>query len=439
MTGKITEDPDRSPDGTEKLAAATTGSNWGILTSTLAAWLATLTQTLTGKTINAGNNTISNLATTHFAAGVIDTDVTLSNNSDTKLATQKAVKAYTDAHAGGGGGTPSDSNPLVNGVAAPGVLTTYSRGDHVHPSDTTRQPLDGDLTSLAAASATGAMYYRSAVDTWAAVTIGGGLSFTAGTLAASAAVPRNYIAGLTLSTAGSSITFGVAIGVAADSTNAVLMALVAAYAKTTAAWALGSGVGALDTGTIAAAGWYHIFLIRRPDTGVTDILISLSPTAPTLPANYTQFRRIGTLLVQSSVWTKFIQDGDEFRWDTTFADVTVTNPGAAAVVRALSVPTGVRVLARMNVGVITATIGASCCVLLTDLSIADSTPSNSNLTIQSYYTTGGAAITLANAAAGAAVWTNTSGQIRSRLLVSDASMSLYIGTQGWMDPRGKNN
>lgn len=39
---------------------------------------------------------------------------------------------------GGGGGTPSDTNPIMDGVAAPGVLTTFSRGDHVHPTDTSR-------------------------------------------------------------------------------------------------------------------------------------------------------------------------------------------------------------------------------------------------------------------------------------------------------------
>lgn len=47
-----------------------------------------------------------------------------------------------------------------------------------------KQPLDGDLTSLAAASATNAIYYRSAADTWSPVTIGANLTFSAGTLAA---------------------------------------------------------------------------------------------------------------------------------------------------------------------------------------------------------------------------------------------------------------
>lgn len=58
------------------------------------------------------------------------------------------------------------------------------------------QPLDADLTSLAAASGTNAIYYRSAANTWAAVTVGTGLTFSSGTLAASgsgAPVGAEYI------------------------------------------------------------------------------------------------------------------------------------------------------------------------------------------------------------------------------------------------------
>ena len=36
------------------------------------------------------------------------------------------------------GVTPSSSNPLMDGTAAPGSSTNYSRADHVHPSDTSR-------------------------------------------------------------------------------------------------------------------------------------------------------------------------------------------------------------------------------------------------------------------------------------------------------------
>jgi hypothetical protein len=37
--------------------------------------------------------------------------------------------------------TPSDTNPLINGTAAPGSSLLYSRGDHIHPTDTSRAAL----------------------------------------------------------------------------------------------------------------------------------------------------------------------------------------------------------------------------------------------------------------------------------------------------------
>src|SRR5207344_2684787 len=49
----------------------------------------------------------------------------------------------------GGGGTPSDALPGMDGLANAGVSTLYSRGDHIHPTDTSRQPLDAELTALA--------------------------------------------------------------------------------------------------------------------------------------------------------------------------------------------------------------------------------------------------------------------------------------------------
>jgi hypothetical protein len=86
--------------------------------------------------------------------------------------------------AGGGNvmavGTPTSgqyakwtSAVQIQGVSAATVL-----------SDIGAQPLDADLTSLAAASATNQWYYRSAANTWSPVTIGANLTFTGGTLAA---------------------------------------------------------------------------------------------------------------------------------------------------------------------------------------------------------------------------------------------------------------
>lgn len=97
MAGHIWDDPDKAVDGTEKVAAQTATDDFGILISSIASYFATVAKTLTNKTINAASNTISNLTTAMFAANVIDTDTTLAANSDTRIASQKAVKAYADA------------------------------------------------------------------------------------------------------------------------------------------------------------------------------------------------------------------------------------------------------------------------------------------------------------------------------------------------------
>ena len=70
-------------------------------------------------------------------------------NADPTNPLGAATMQYVLANAGtggsgGGGAPPSNSNPTMDGVAAPGVLTVYSRGDHVHPTDTSRVAKGGD-------------------------------------------------------------------------------------------------------------------------------------------------------------------------------------------------------------------------------------------------------------------------------------------------------
>lgn len=62
---------------------------------------------------------------------------------------------------------------------------------------TTYQPLDADLTALAALTGTDNLYYRSGAATWSSVTIGSGLTFTGGTLAASGGSGISSLNGLT--------------------------------------------------------------------------------------------------------------------------------------------------------------------------------------------------------------------------------------------------
>lgn len=78
-----------------------------------------------------------------------------------------------------------------------------------------------------------------------AFTLSNGIKNSTNDIQADPVFHRSYLAGLTLSTAGSSATFGISAGVAVDSTNAGFMSLASAYTKTTSAWAVGTATGAL--------------------------------------------------------------------------------------------------------------------------------------------------------------------------------------------------
>lgn len=95
----------------------------------------------------------------------------------------------------------------------------------------------------------------------------------------------------------------IAAGSAASDTSPFyLMQLATALTKRLDAnWAVGTNQGGLDTGTVSAAATYYIWLIQRSDTLGTDVLFSLSSTAPTLPASYDRKRLIGSLVRTASV------------------------------------------------------------------------------------------------------------------------------------------
>ena len=242
---------------------------------------------------------------------------------------------------------------------------------------------------------------------------------------------RSYLAGLTLSAAGGSGTFGIAAGVASDTTNASLMALASAYTKTTASWVVGSGNGGLDTGAIANGTWYHVWLIQRVDTGVVDPLFSLSATNPTLPANYTLGRRIGPLKTDGSAhWIAFSQLGDEFLWSVALGDVAVANLSTSPTLFALTVPTGVKVNALFR-AYGNATGGANILLNSPDESaVAVASPAG-NVNLFGAQVSGGVV-----AGGQFNLRTDTSGRIQA--VSSGAGTSLDIATYGWVDRRGRD-
>jgi hypothetical protein len=109
-----------------------------------------------------------------FSSGSLAASATLAALS-TATAAADQVPYFTSGSAAGTFASTSFGRSLVSAPSAAMALTTLGG-----------QPLDGDLTSLAAASGTNTIYYRSGTDTWAAVTIGTNMTFAGGVLSSTA-------------------------------------------------------------------------------------------------------------------------------------------------------------------------------------------------------------------------------------------------------------
>jgi hypothetical protein len=262
----------------------------------------------------------------------------------------------------------------------------------------------------------------------------------------SAPLALNGIVGLTLTNNAGDATndIDVAVGsVASDDANPsakepmFLSALITKQLDVN--WAVGTNQGGLDTGAIAN-GTYHVFLIKRVDTGVVDVLYSLSPTAPTMPANYTKKQRIGSILREAAAIVAFSQDQDTFYRKASKIDFDAVNPGTAAVLRALSVPTGIKVDAIVSMTIVGITTG--------NITVYASSPDQNDEAATVAATTPLANAGFAARDVNTSTWgssglsrvrTNTSAQIRTRLSASGAADRVGGITYGWYDTsRGRN-
>lgn len=258
---------------------------------------------------------------------------------------------------------------------------------------------------------------------------------------ASGFMPRSYLAGLTLSNNGADAVndIDIAVGECRDSTNSVDIVLASAITKRIdASWAVGTNQGGLD-GTESSAGtpdtstWYHVWLIKRSDTGVVDALFSESATSPTMPANYDYKRRIGAVYNNSAGdIVAFTQLGDEFWWSTPNADATsaaISTTGATVTVRT---PLGIKCIGHFMGLASRTAAGASGIIVFTDPDLTNIDPATvNNRMVQSIGVSGeinGFTVD---------VTTNTSSQIRQR--GTDADETYWLTTRGWRDRRGKDD
>ncbi len=248
--------------------------------------------------------------------------------------------------------------------------------------------------------------------------------------------PRGYIDGLILSNdADTEHDISVSPGVCKDSTNADVIRLAAAIVKRIdAAWAVGSGNGGLFSGSVAVDTWYHVFAIIKDSDRSVDVGFDTSVSAANIPAGYTNFRRIGSVLTNgSSNIINFIQMGDTFWWKLSVEDVDSTTLSSSATDYTLSAPP-------VDCEIIltgAATDADAYSIYIQDKALTDWVPAQrpaagkvgqiyneSNLTTD---TAGGASAFRVRA---------VDSQVTAR--ASAAIVNFTITTHGWMDMRGRD-
>lgn len=219
-----------------------------------------------------------------------------------------------------------------------------------------------------------------------------------------------------------------------DAGNIVLSA--AMTKQLDAVWAPGSGAGMRASGAAIADGTYHVFAIRRTDSGAVDIAADTSVTGANIAANtnaaYTQLRRIGSILRLAGSIVGFVQTGDLFLRKAASLDMNVTGAGAAAILRACAVPVGIKVEAIVN---ITAGSGASGALMYL------SSPDQNDEAPLQIGAPGVSIFNNPNSSNGNGphrILTNTAAQIRTRGNAG-ADPAFRFSTLGWIDRRGRDD
>lgn len=245
--------------------------------------------------------------------------------------------------------------------------------------------------------------------------------------------PLSVVDGLTLSNnvTDANNDIDIATGKAVDSGGTDNMALASALTKRLDAnWVVGTNQGGLDTGSKLTSTWYHVFLIKRTDTGVVDVLFSSSFASPTMPTNYTKKRRVGAVKTDSSGnIIPFLQYGDEFLWKSPPAlDVDTTISTTRSNHTLASVPSGLSLRVMVNVLIRHATNVALAYISNPDFT--DLAPSSTATPLSTLTGNGGY-----NDMETFTVRVNSSQQISAR--ADQASVTFRVAVLGWIDPRGK--
>jgi len=122
-----------------------------------------------------------------------------------------------------------------------------------------------------------------------------------------------------------------------------------------------SGANGLDTGAKAVSTWYYIFVIAKTD-GTKALLLSLSSTAPTMPAGYTYKLLLGS--IRNNAGNNFVNINQLDDAVVMDLDIAVVSAGTDATYTAVDIATAVPPIAKRVSGSAVSTSAAGAGTLL---------------------------------------------------------------------------
>ena len=332
--------------------------------------------------------------------------------------------------------TPVTQNTFTNltatSITTGGITTTSLTGVSLATSILAATSITGTAITL-----TGNVTAANAVisdKVCASAFFGSGANLTG----VASGMPRGYLSGLTLSnnTSDSEHDIDIAVGEARDTADGVDLTISSTFTKKIdATWASGSGNGGLASGvSLSADTWYHVYLVEL-DAGGTDAGFDTATNAANLVATSgvaSAYRRIGSVLTNSiSNILGFTQFEDEFIFDSQVVNVNGVGLGTSRVLQTVTTPTGFEVRAILGLLGIIAGSNNAVRITLTHPNVTDATPA-SNIVNNAGENSSNNNGTWASGTH--IVRTDTASRVAFR---QDVNSTVYINTNGYLDPRGR--
>lgn len=251
----------------------------------------------------------------------------------------------------------------------------------------------------------------------------------------------NYISGLTIATdTDAEHDIAIATGSCRDASNADFITNSSVLTKQIdAAWTAGDDAGGFPSGlTLSATTWYHVFVIKDVTNDLVDAGFDTSLTASNLLADatdYTLYRRIGSIKTDGDsniVGFLTVEDaagGIDFHWLDPPLDVNVSNLGSSGADYAISVPSGFRVKAKINVAFYNGGSWIGGYVCNPDVNAESPSATAAPLGVSRAFSDSDGNVSLDNLEC----WTDTSGKVFASAW--SANSTFRLATLGWHDPR----